>query len=644
VKIKSIHMKNFRSFHECTVELEEYTALVGANGSGKSTVLCALNIFFREQDASSTNVIDLDEEDFHNRNTRDPIEITVTFDDLSEAAKTDFAEYVRHDVLIVTARAEFNPDTKIASVRQFGQRSAMPDFAPFFKAYNDGRPAGECRALYEQLLGKYGADLPKPGAKDAMRDALRAYEEAHPESCELIPSEDQFYGFSKGANRLSRHVQWIYLPAIKDATKENVEAKNTALGKILARTVRAKVNFGDEISKLKEETRDRYRLLLDAQQGALAEISKSLSERLAHFAHPEATARLAWMEDVKKSVQIDEPMARLFAGEGNFEGELARFGHGLQRSYLLALLQELATADDASAPTLLLAIEEPELFQHPPQARYLADVLHQLCAGNAQIVVSSHSPYFVSGRQFECVRMVRRDVAAKRSNITSLEFQKLADRISAVTGEKPEKPSARMARLHQALQPHLTEMFFAPRVVFVEGLEDVAYLTSWLVLTDRWNDFRRFGAHFIPVNGKGYLLEPLIVAEELAIPSLAIFDADGDKTSANERPKHEADNRNLLTLMGGNAGDPFPATVVWHDRFVQWPINLGATLRSEVDGVIWDKTFGQVTKALGNPAGSFSKNPVHIAMHLESLAKENAVPASLEKLVGHILTFAQGQV
>jgi len=92
--------------------------------------------------------------------------------------------------------------------------------------------------------------------------------------------------------------------------------------------------------------------------------------------------------------------------------------------------------------------------------------------------------------------------------------------------------------------------------------------------------------------------------------------------------------------MGGNAEDPFPATVVWHDRFVQWPINLGATLRSEVDGVISDKTFGQLTKALGNPTGSFSKNPIHIAMHLESLAKENAVPASLEKLVGHILTFA----
>jgi putative ATP-dependent endonuclease of OLD family len=97
-------------------------------------------------------------------------------------------------------------------------------------------------------------DLPKAGSKDAMRDALRAYEEAHPEKCILIPSEDQFYGFTKGSNRLARYVQWVYVPAVKDATKENVEGKNTALGKILARTVRAKVKFDEEISKLKDDT------------------------------------------------------------------------------------------------------------------------------------------------------------------------------------------------------------------------------------------------------------------------------------------------------------------------------------------------------------------------------------------------------
>ena len=75
-----------------------------------------------------------------------------------------------------------------------------------------------------------------------MTKALREYEAARSDECELIPSEDQFYGFSKGANRLAK-LQWVYVPAVKDATSEQVEARNSALGKLLARTVRSKTNF-----------------------------------------------------------------------------------------------------------------------------------------------------------------------------------------------------------------------------------------------------------------------------------------------------------------------------------------------------------------------------------------------------------------
>jgi hypothetical protein len=109
----------------------------------------------------------------------------------------------------------------------------MEAFKSYFEAYNGGRSAADCKAEFEKIRaavpGVTGAT-----SKDAMRDALRSYEEDHPAECILIPSEDQFYGFSKGANRLAKHVQWVYVPAVKDATKENVEGKNTALGKILA--------------------------------------------------------------------------------------------------------------------------------------------------------------------------------------------------------------------------------------------------------------------------------------------------------------------------------------------------------------------------------------------------------------------------
>src|SRR5690606_36019070 len=120
------------------------------------------------------------------------------------------------------------------------------------------------------------------------------------------------------------------------------------------------------------------------------------------------------------------------------------------------------------------------------------------------------------------------------------------------------------------------------KIVFVEGLEDTAYITSWLILSGVWDEFRRHGAHLVPVNGKSYLVEPLVVAECLSIPAFAIFDADGNITNANARPKHEKDNKVLLTLLGGDSAQPFPAATVWTERFVQWPTNLGDVLRAEV--------------------------------------------------------------
>src|SRR5213593_4677086 len=114
------------------------------------------------------------------------------------------------------------------------------------------------------------------------------------------------------------------------------------------------------------------------------------------------------MAETDKNLNITMPNAQVKASEQDFEGALARFGHGLQRSFIFALLQELAEHGD-KGPKLLLGCEEPELYQHPPQSRYLAGVMQQLSKQNAQIMVSTHSPHFISGKSFEQIRMVLKD-------------------------------------------------------------------------------------------------------------------------------------------------------------------------------------------------------------------------------------------
>ncbi|HWA94409.1 MAG TPA: AAA family ATPase [Terracidiphilus sp.] len=648
MRIENVRIKNLRCIKDATVNFDNYTCIVGPNGAGKSTVLIALNIFFRQTEDSPTDVAYLTAEDFCKQDTSEPVEITVTFSDLSPEAIEDFKEYVRQGKLIVSVVAKFDPAANRAEVKQFGQRLGMAAFKPFFKAYGDGALADDLKAKFATLEKEIPdiEALKSKKTKDAMYQTLRDFESARPEACEVIPSEDQFYGISKGANRLEKYIQWVYVPAVKDATDEDSETKTGALGKLLARTVRAKVNFAASLDALVSEARQKYQQMLDDNEASLDEISTALKGRISEWAHPDATLRLAWQLDPSKAVKAEPPIAGIIAGESGFEGKLVRLGHGFQRSYLLALLQELAFSDDPSAPKLILGCEEPELYQHPPQLRHLAGVLEKLSDNNAQIVVTTHSPHFVSGKNFESVRLVRRDKDDDSASIRQYTFDDIAKRFAEVVGEPLKTYSAALAKVNQVLQPVLNEMFFTRRLVLVEGLEDLAYIHSWLVLTDRWESFRRSGCHIVPTNGKSEMIRPLLVAQGLRMPTFSIFDADGDKVGdASKRTRHHRDNVALLRLIGGDENDPFPTGPVWGGSYAIWPSDLGDNVEREfivslgIQGNLkFEALKGQANAECGF-AGDLGKNVVYIGKLLGLLQEAGAKSPTLDRLCDEIIAF-----
>lgn len=639
MKIENVRIQRLRGYDDVSIDFNEYTCFVGANGAGKSTVLCALNIFFRQTENTGTDLLKLDKEDFYRGSTEEPIRITVTFGGLSDRALEVFKDYARGGSLVITAQATFSEDTGRADVKHFGQRLGMAAFKPFFAAFGDGASAADLKVLYEGLREAF-SELPKAGTKEANKSQLLEYEASRPGECELIPSEDQFYGVSKGANRLAEFVQWVYVPAIKDAVSEQVEAKDSALGKLLARTVRAKTNFSDVLDALRIETSNRYQELLDANQAALDEISQSLTVRLAEWAHPDTSLRLQWQQERDKSVRIDEPWAHVKVGEGQFAGKLARLGHGLQRSYVIALLQELAAIDGDDGPRLLLAIEEPELYQHPPQARHLSGVLAKLSMENAQVMVSTHSPYFVSGEVFQDVRMVRRPSNEGSATVTWSQLSAISADMESATGKPFGKPSGVIAKLQQTLQPNLTEIFFASRVVLVEGREDVAYLQTYLQLSGLWDDFRKHGCHIVPADKKSEMLRPLIVAKHTNIPAFVVFDADGHEQKDARRAMHRQDNTSLMKALTGKCDNPFPDSIVWNDNHVIWPDCFGERIRADVGDLAWTKSQASADKQFEH-AGDLKKNVLHIAARLEDLWNDGARPACLEKLAAQVMAFAR---
>lgn len=635
MKIESVRIENFRTFKDETITFDDYTCFVGPNGAGKSTVMNALNVFFRQYKDSKTDLSKLSIDDFHHKNTQSPISITVTFKDLSNNAKESLADYVRQDRLIVTARAEFDEGTERAEVKQYGNRLGMEDFRVWFEAEKEKKSASELKEIFSKLRSKWSG-ISAATSKSDMSTALNNFESLNPDQCTLIPSEDQFYGVSKGANRLAPHLQWVFVSASKDFSEEAEESKTSALGQLLARAIRSKVNFSEKVTGLRNGLKDSYQKMLDEEQHALSSISSSLEEKLKLWANPSATAKVLWKSDAEKSIKIEEPLAHIQIGEKGFESDLARFGHGMQRSYLLTLLQELASIEDESAPTLVMAIEEPELYQHPPQARYLAEVLQDLATENSQIIICSHSPYFIPGDDFHKVRMVREIGTPSFASITSLSYDALAKELESA-GDKAVKATGMVAKLCPILRPEISEMFFCKKLILVEGIEDVAYITSYIQLMGKLSEFRRAGYHIIPVGGKSELIKPLAIAKLLNIETFVICDADTDKTSDKEITMHKKDNASILYLLGHSKELNWPNSDIMKRNLRMWRTNITDLIKSEFgDNLITHESHAAAQ--YGN-SGGLKKNPLAVSRTLESAWNVGLKSTTLQNLIHELIKY-----
>lgn len=103
MRLSEVHVRNYRSLRDFSLSLDDYTVLVGANGSGKSSVLYALDWFF--------NGGKLDVQDLHARGgsestarTEAPgdarIEVSVQFTDLSDDDREILGKYGKRYSLV----------------------------------------------------------------------------------------------------------------------------------------------------------------------------------------------------------------------------------------------------------------------------------------------------------------------------------------------------------------------------------------------------------------------------------------------------------------------------------------------------------------------------------------------------------------
>lgn len=602
-------------------------------------------MLFRRPPSKDAATTTLRVDDFHNRNVHDPISISATFDSLSEAAASDLKHYVRQGQLIVRVEATWDVQTQSATIRQVGRRIVMPQFAQFFAKDHDGAGVKELRNVYGSLRARY-PELPETNIKSEMHAALREYEEAHPSLGEEKESRDEFYGATGSLGVLAKHLVWIHVPAAKDATGEAAEQKNNWLGQLIQQVVRSRTDFDHELEGVRSTAAAAYREIIKQRQSQLAVLSESLTNRMKEWAHPDARLSVCWSDIDETAIGLSKPSAQIEAADGNFDGPLSCHGHGFQRSYLVSLLQELAETTASGAPTMILGIEEPELYQHPPQARHLANELERFSVRKGQVVVCTHSPYFISGSGFPSVRLLRRAFSGgvRRTELSHASLDAVRRRLEGAGGKPSLSTEGTRIKLHQQLHPAANELFFAPVVILVEGGEDLAHITTQLQLSNLDDEFRRLGCHIIPADRKSNMPLLRAVAASLGIPTFTVFDGDADKCDKpSDRGHHERDNGALLKLGGHPSESAIPSVDVWEPNLVMWRTDLTSVFRADVGEEALSTARERIRCRDGLIDADLNKSVLFAGAVVEELWASGKRSANLVRLCGQILEFARSR-
>jgi putative ATP-dependent endonuclease of the OLD family len=593
MNIQSVRIKNFRALKDVTIPFDSVTTFIGPNGAGKSTVLRALDWFFNGKAGSLT------EKDCSFEANDEDIEVRVTFGNLTERDRTELGKYAPAGVTTFTAWKRRGPDG--AESLSANSKSYAP-----FNAIRSKLTAGDKKAAYNDLrTADSSLSLPAWSNVDAANQAITAWEADHTDQLVEAPESLQtnFFGFNSGG-KMSGLFDFVLVTADLRASEESIDGKLSIIGRILERSIdRAAADL--EIANIVEESRAKQQQVYEEKfKTQLDAMTMQLNAVVATY----SPGRSVTVSPAEVELKAPKTTFQVAVLDGSTVTAVERQGHGFQRTLLISALQLLAQSGAASAEGVIcLAIEEPELFQHPIQAQAFAKVLRSLAENvgkRIQVTYATHSPYFLEARHFEQVRRLTRSNGS--NPVVTVHSATVADVKSKLVGTVAADQVSR--QLDGIVTDRLSVALFSARALLVEGDTEAAVFYG-IGDRDAVGHLESQGLSIVSAGGKGGI--PLVdaILSSLGIPTYVLFDGDsGFEARAKaagknltviegERTKFSTENRRLLRYFGKTEVD-FPSEQVG-ERLATLSDQLETYLTS--NWVEWDTSYAAIEAAAGIP-------------------------------------------
>ncbi len=556
MRISAVQVQNFRSIVDSgLIRVEPLQAFAGENNAGKSNLLRAIQLFL------TAGTGGVEENDFFDE--AKPLIITITFNALTKNEKGKLRLYLVDGKLTIEKRITLEIDKRSGkikpSVEYHGYQAKPKDWwlstdtiVEKYGSRPKWKDIAEENGILEYVTDSEGK-VTKASYEQGILKLIVEKEDLEFEEPKL--GETQALGFQQVL--LDELPIFRLLPAVTDYSSEiDRRTTKTTFHLLMGDLADRILKFDKRYAQVEQNLQD-LKILLNAPD--IDETRETGKERLSVLDDVENKLRdiIAQLMPSVKGVRVRvdiEQVRDLFSRGVSIlvdDGKLTEVGmkgHGLQRCVVFGLLQALImnqrgqlvkapdgiSSDGASnEQTIILAIEEPELYIHPQMQRLIYRVLNEFAVTD-QVIYSTHSPAYVDVAKYESIAVVRKESLDEGTKVKQCEHGILEDESERKTFQFLSSFGLEQNR-----------MFFTKKVILVEGEQDeIAILTAGRHL----NIFKEFpeelGVSVVIVGNKQEMPKYMKLLNAFEIPYTILHELDGNPaTEINEK---------IVSLLGNN--------------------------------------------------------------------------------------------